>query len=94
MMPKVKNSETTPHSFPGSGATEAFGQISIPGAYVLNRTGDLLRIPDDALAPGRSPVLDVVSRNQWVVTKISTNPYLTLSKARSIAADMDLEVNF
>jgi len=59
-----------------------------------NRTGELLRVPDDALAPGRSPVLDVVSSNQWLVTRISTNPYLTLSKARSIAADMDLGVNF
>jgi hypothetical protein len=94
MMAKVKNTERTAHFSPGSGATEAFGEISIPGCYVLNRTGDLLRIPDDALAPGRSPVLDIVSKNEWVVTRISDNPYLTLSKARSVAADMDLVVNF
>jgi hypothetical protein len=94
MTHKVKNSEISAQSHAGSGTTEPFDQISIPGCYVLNRTGELLRVPDDALAPGRSPVLDVVSSNQWLVTRISTNPYLTLSKARSIAADMDLGVNF
>lgn len=94
MMPKTRNSEIPASAHSGSGGTEPFDQISIPGCYVLNSTGELLRVPDDALAPGRSPVLDVVSKNQWFVTRISTNPYVTLSKARSIAADMDLAVNF
>ncbi len=71
-----------------------FEKITFPGCFVVNRTGDLFRVPGDALAPGHSPVMDIVSKDPWMVTKISSDPYLPLNKARSIAADMDLFVNF
>ena len=71
-----------------------FQRISQPGCFVLNNTGDLLRVPADALAEGRSPTLDIVSREPWHVTKIAEDPYIPLSKARALAADMDLPVNF
>lgn len=29
-----------------------------------------------------------------IVTKLSDDPYMTLTKARIVAADLDLEVNF
>jgi hypothetical protein len=76
------------------GRTEPFEQINSPGCYILKQTGTLLRIPPDALIPGRSPAIDVVSRDQWFVAKISSDPYITLSKARAVAADLDLPVNF
>ena len=60
----------------------------------MRQTGTLLRIPPDALIPGRSPAIDVVSKDQWFVAKISSDPYITLSKARAVAADLDLPVNF
>ncbi len=65
-----------------------------PGCYILKQTGTLLRVPPDALIPGRSPAIDVVSNQQWFVAKISSDPYMTLSKARAVAADLDLPVNF
>ena len=76
------------------GRTEPFEQISSPGCYILKQTGTLLRVPPDALIPGRSPAIDVVSKDQWMVSKISSDPYMTLSKARAVAADLDLPVNF
>ena len=47
-MPKVNNPEISAQTHSESGATEPFDQISIPGCYVLNRTGELLRIPNEA----------------------------------------------
>ena len=76
------------------GIAGPFERISQPGCFVFNRTGDLLRVPDDALLPGHSPAIDIVSKEPWLVTKIANDPYLPLGKARSLAADMDLYVNF
>jgi hypothetical protein len=71
-----------------------FRRISEPGCFVINHTGDLLRVPDDAVELGRSPTIDIVSKNPWMVTKISNDPYLPLRSARMLAADLDLYINF
>ncbi len=80
----------TPHA----GMTCEFRQIEEPGCYVTHDTGRLLRFPADALAPGRSPIIDTVGRDPWLVTKISDDPYAPLNKARMAAADLDLSINF
>ena len=79
---------------PEEGVRGPFEKISAAGCFVLNRTGDLLRVPEDALQPRRSPAMDIVSKDSWLVTRLSTDPYLPLNKARALAADMDLLVNF
>jgi hypothetical protein len=71
-----------------------FDQIETPGTYIENRTGTLLRVPEDALAPGRSPRIQVVAHEPWTVTRLTDDPFVPLTKARMIAADMDLPVNF
>ncbi|MFQ5700824.1 MAG: hypothetical protein ACE5HU_03155 [Acidobacteriota bacterium] len=71
-----------------------FDKIESPGVYVEDRTGVLLRIPEDALLPGRSPSIEVLSNEPWYVTKISDDPYIPLTKARLLAADLDLQVGF
>ena len=76
------------------GISGPFDRISQPGCFVLNKTGDLLRVPEDALIMGSSPTMDIVSREPWLVTKISNDPYVPLRAARAAAADMDLYVNF
>ena len=76
------------------GVCGPFEKITFPGCFVLNRTGDLFRVSEEALAAGHSPTIDIVSKDAWLVTKISSDPYLPLNKARTIAADMDLFVNF
>ena len=86
--------EPPPTAHPEEGVQGPFERISTPGCFVLNRTGELLRIPEDALSPGRSPNIDIVSKDPWLVTRISNDPYLPLNKARAVAADMDLPVNF
>ena len=78
----------------GIGAQIPFESISEPGCYVCNWSGHLLRIPEDALKPGRSPVMTIRGLKPLFVTKICHDPYVPVSKARMLAADCDAAVNF
>ena len=71
-----------------------FSEIHEPGAYVSNQTGHLIRIPEDAVNPGRTPVIDFVANEPLLFTKISDNPFIALTKARMLSCDMDLSVQF
>lgn len=71
-----------------------FSNLREPGCYISNWSGHLIRLPEDGLKPGRSPVLEILGKEPMIVTKISDDPYLTITKARMIAADLDLTVNF
>lgn len=88
------NQETQRRQVASFGTQIPFGAISEPGCYISNLTGRLIRIPEDALKVGRSPVIEVVSRSPMMVTRISTDPYLSLTKARMLASDCDVMVNF
>ncbi len=72
----------------------AFQDLNSPGAYVCNETGCLFRIPEDGLVTGRSPLIEIVSKSPTMMTKISDDPWLPISKARQLAADADLYINF
>ncbi len=71
-----------------------FDGISEPGAYICNWSGHLLRVPQDGVAPGRSPVVNLIGQEPLTVTKISSNPFIPLTKAKLIASNFDLHVNF
>ncbi len=73
--------------------TVDFREIDQPGVYVTQR-GELLRIPGEALAEGRSPILSWESAEGNLVTRISEDPYAPISKCRQLAANSDLLVNF
>jgi hypothetical protein len=78
----------------GFGTQIPFEAISEPGCYVCNWSGHLVRVPHDALKPGRSPLLAIRGAEPLYVTKLSNDPYIPLSKARMLAADCDTHVNF
>ncbi len=86
------------HSQSGTGWTSAktipFDAINEPGAYICNWSGHLLRVPEDGVTAGRSPMLNIVGPDQLFVTKICDNPYVTLTKARLLASNFDVNVNF
>ncbi|MHC5115298.1 MAG: hypothetical protein ACYTGP_12820, partial [Planctomycetota bacterium] len=71
-----------------------FFEIQEPGVYVSNCTGHLIRVPEDALKMDRSPVIDLVASEPQLFSKLSDNPFISLTKARLMAADLDLPVNF
>lgn len=88
--PAPQGSQTTL----GAGQCLPFDQINEPGAYVFNWSGHLLRVPEDGVKPGRSPVVELIGKEQLYVTKVSDNPYIPATKARMIASNFDLAVNF
>lgn len=76
------------------GTTVPFDSIQEPGCYICNWSGHLLRVPEDGVAPGRSPLINIVGTDPLFVTKISDNPFVTLTKAKMVAANIDCNVNF
>ncbi|MHC4786854.1 MAG: hypothetical protein ACYTE6_12935 [Planctomycetota bacterium] len=63
----------------GIGNCFAFDRINEPGACVCNGSGHLLRVPEDAVKPGRSPALQIRGRDQLYVTKIAEGPFVPLT---------------
>ena len=61
---------------------------------MCNWSGHLIRLPEDAVMPGRSPVLEIRAREPLYVTKISDDPFVPLTKARMVASDLDRLVDF
>lgn len=76
------------------GACIPFESINVPGAYVCNWSGHLLRVPEDGVKTGRSPLLNIVGNEPLFVTTISSDPYIGITKAKLVAANLDVSVNF
>jgi hypothetical protein len=68
--------------------------INEPGAYVERGSGDLYRIPKEALIPGASPAIVKESRGASVLLKVSEDPFVTTFKARLLCAQHNIEPNF
>jgi hypothetical protein len=96
----MSNATTTPTTtnqnyYQGTcGKTFAWDQLNEPGTYVCQWTGHLLRVPEDGVTAGRSPMVNIIGTEPLFVTKISDNPWITLTKARMLASNFDLNVNF
>jgi hypothetical protein len=71
-----------------------YSEIKVPGTYVMEETGLLIRVPPDAVVKGRSPLVSVLGDGPIWVRLISDDPWLPLHKARGAAANQDLLVNF
>lgn len=89
-----QRTETQTHYYHGRTTWCYFQDINMPGAYVNTNTGELFRVPPEALMEGRSPVISVCSKKWANFARISEDPWLPISKARQIAADNDLPTNF
>ena len=90
----TQNSQSQWQDTGSTGSSVSFDSISEPGAYIANWNGHLIRVPQDGVAQGRSPLINIVGMQSLTVTKISDNPFVTLTKARLIASNYDLNVNF
>ena len=78
----------------GTGTQVPFEAIDAPGTYVCNWSGHLLRVPADAIKPGRSPLMCLIGTKPLYVSKISGDPFIQVGKARLLAANFDVPVNF
>ena len=87
MTTKMRETESLGEQIP-------FAKLTDPGTYLCNWSGHLLRIPEEALRKGRSPVIEILGREINYVTKLSDDPFVPITKARMLAADLDHAVNF
>ncbi len=92
--PTTTRTYTQAESTGFQGTQIPFEAINQPGCYICNWSGHLLRVPEDGVAPGRSPLLSIIGQQPLFVTKISDNPFIPVTKARMLAANCDVAVNF
>ena len=69
-------------------------EIHEPGAYVEKGSGDLYRIPKEALIPGASPVIRKESSGASRLLQLSKNPFITTLEARLLTCEHNVEPNF
>lgn len=69
-------------------------EISEPGAYVEVGSGDLYRIPKEALLEGSSPLIRKESSGSSTFIQVSKNPYVTTFEARMVCAEHNVQPNF
>ena len=84
----------TKESTTNFGTTIPFESIQDPGCYICHWSGHLLRVPEDGVAAGRSPLINLIGNETLWVTKISDNPYIPVTKARMVASNLDCNVSF
>lgn len=68
--------------------------LSEPGAYVEKGTGDLYRVPKEALLHGASPLIRKESSGASRLIQVSKNPFVTTLEARMIACEHNIVPNF
>ncbi|PYS48175.1 MAG: hypothetical protein DMG13_26090 [Acidobacteria bacterium] len=72
----------------------AWLDINEPGAYVDKRTGQLYRIPKEALIKGSSPMIRKEDPDEAKLVRISSNPFITTFEARRLACELNVQPNF
>ena len=95
-MEKVSRTTTSVH--PGQSTFSlpqvTWDTIEEAGAYVEVGSGDLYRVPKEALIQGSSPIIHKESLGASRLLQISKNPYVTTFEARLRCAQQNIEPNF
>jgi hypothetical protein len=89
--PQIKTERYTDANI---GAEFRWEAVNEPGTYYSKWSGHLIRVPEYALKPGFSPVIEILGKEPMTVVRLSGDPFMPLSKCRMVAADLDLVVNF
>ncbi|HXP89174.1 MAG TPA: hypothetical protein VN841_30920 [Bryobacteraceae bacterium] len=69
-------------------------ELSEAGAYVEKGSGDLYRIPKEALIQGCSPIIHKESLGASRLVQVSKNPFVTTLEARLRCAQHNIDPNF
>lgn len=91
-MTTATNTENTTQQ--AMGVRMPYDSIWQPGCYVCNWSGHLLRVPGDQMSQSWTTMPNVVGAEPLFVTRISDDPFIPLSKAKTLASNLDLPVNF
>ena len=71
-----------------------WSQLNEPGCYVDAASGDLFRIPKEALLTAASPLITRESRGASRLRRLSSDPFMPTVKARLICAQHNITPNF
>jgi len=69
-------------------------EINEAGAYVEVGSGDLYRIPKEALIQGSSPLVRKESLGASSLMRVSKDPFITTFEARMVCAENNIQPNF
>src|SRR5215470_11351602 len=75
-------------------AEVSWEELNEPGAYVERGTGDLYRVPKEAIIPGGSPIIHKESTGASRLVQVSKNPFVTTLEARLRCAQHNIDPNF
>jgi len=93
-MPALKGQSAAINSRSSRLPEMSWNAINESGCYLLVDSGELIRIPAEAVAPGHSPLVTITATRETRVAKLSDNPAEPISVLRALAADNDYFVNF
>jgi len=71
----------------------SWDEIHAPGACVERGSGDLDRVPQEAIGPA-SPLIKRQSLGASRLVRISNNPVVTTLEARMLCAEVNIDPNF
>ena len=69
-------------------------ELNEAGAYVERGSGDLYRVPKEAIIPGGSPIIHKESTGSSRLVQVSKNPFVTTLEARLRCAQHNIDPNF
>jgi hypothetical protein len=69
-------------------------EVKEPGCYVDAASGDLFRIPKEALLTGASPLITRESSGASRLRQLSADPFMPTLKARLLCAQHNIKPNF
>ena len=73
---------------------QPLGDVTEPGAYVCRESGDLIRIAPTGVASDFSELIERQETEPVYVVRIDTDPFVAISRARVLAANLDVEIGF
>ncbi len=68
--------------------------VTEPGAYVCRESGDLVRIALTGAASDSSELIERQEAEPVHVVRIHLDPFVAISRARVLAANLDVEIKF
>ena len=73
---------------------QPLGDVTEPGAYVCRESGDLVRIAPTGVGSDPSELNERQKADPVYVVRIHSDPFVVISRARVLAANLDLEISF
>ncbi len=71
-----------------------FNEITEQGCYILLDTGQLVRVPSEAITPGTSPLITIHQQGITRAALLSDNEAELVSTLRDIATNNDIQPKF